>query len=160
MYLFHRKYIRQFEANIFTMTKSVVVSQRIAGILSIELDRAHNKRSKILSALIHIWNIIVLCLLFIGLIQSVIVIMGKSEEKLRFIIYFAQFGSTLYLSLWLRYQRKQVHKMMCNIQNCINNFPNATLREHHYIKICLFIWIYIILQSNIHFLIQSNTTFT
>ncbi len=142
MHLFSKKFIRQFEANIFTMTKSVYISQNIAGIISIEYEK-----SKCLRILMNVWNVIALSLLLVGSLQSLIMILGKSADKLMFIIYLLQFGPCLYRSLWLRYQKKQIYQTMVNIQNCIKYFPNAILREHRYFKICLFAWTYIILQS-------------
>jgi hypothetical protein len=147
MHLFSKKYIRQFEANIFTMTKSVYISQNIAGIVSIEFEKPIDSKSKRLRVLINVWNAIALSLLLVGSLQSLLVIMGKSVDKLLFIIYLLQFGPCLYRSLWLRYQRKEIYEMMVNIQNCIIHFPNAVLREHRYIKMCLFAWTYITLQS-------------
>jgi hypothetical protein len=155
MDLFSKKYIRQFEANIFSMTKSVYISQNIAGIISIE--KPINLKYKLLKVLMNVWNVIALTLLFVGSLQSVLVILGKSADKLLFIIYLLQFGPCLYRSLWLRYQRKQIYQTMVNIQNCINHFPNAILREHRYIKMCLFAWTYITLQSNKKFLIKTLT---
>jgi hypothetical protein len=139
--------VRQHNSRIFKMTKWVYLSQRISGVISVDFNSNSNSfKSKLFRIWMKFWNLLTLFVLTSFIINSILILMiGSPEKKLPYVINIVQFTGCLYRSICLRLQCKKIQRMMKIMQNSLNQFPSALLREHRYVKVCILCWIYIII---------------